>query len=151
MNIGCSTCFEPFDSRSNISTTPCGHVFHTDCLKIWLQNGQNHCTQCRKSCTKNQIIKLFFSESELENNLVTELMDSNRKLQEKTIELESKYLQSQNETLEAKVEKIKLSNHPNDLQIVEKLSVQNLNMAQELLELKAEMAKLKKNKKNKLI
>ena len=83
MNIGCSTCLEPFDSRSNISTTPCGHVFHTECLKTWLDNGQNLCTQCRKPCTKEKIIKLFFSESEEENSLVTELLAANRKLKEK--------------------------------------------------------------------
>ena len=63
MNIACSTCLESFTSRCDISTTPCGHVFHTGCITRWL-NGNNNCSQCRKGCEIGQIIKLYFSESQ---------------------------------------------------------------------------------------
>ena len=63
MNIACSTCLESFTSGCDISTTPCGHVFHTGCIARWL-NENNNCSQCRKGCEIGQIIKLYFSESQ---------------------------------------------------------------------------------------
>ena len=63
MNIACSTCLESFTSGCDISTTPCGHVFHTGCITRWLE-GNSNCSQCRKDCEIGQIIKLYFSESQ---------------------------------------------------------------------------------------
>ena len=63
MNIACSTCLESFTSGCDISTTPCGHVFHTGCITRWLDENSN-CSQCRKGCEIGQIIKLYFSESQ---------------------------------------------------------------------------------------
>ena len=70
MNIACSTCLESFTSGCDISTTPCGHVFHTSCITRWL-NVNTDCPQCRKGCEIRQIIKLFFSESQsaIEENI----------------------------------------------------------------------------------
>ena len=62
MNISCSICLDFFNSRSDISTTPCGHVFHTKCIEKWFENGENICSQCRKPCT--QTIRVYFSENE---------------------------------------------------------------------------------------
>ena len=81
MNSACSTCFETFTSISDISTTPCGHVFHTYCIEKWLKNGRNFCPQCRKVCKTDQIIKLYFSEGDSENNLFSEMEAANQKLQ----------------------------------------------------------------------
>ena len=85
MNVACSTCLETFTSRSDISTTPCGHVFHTKCIKLWLEKGDYTCSQCRKPCHK--VIKLFFSanESQLQEEnavikLETEKLDLEKKL-----------------------------------------------------------------------
>ena len=86
MNAGCSTCMGSFTTISDISTTPCGHVFHTRCIEEWLENGQNRCSQCREGCTSAQIIKLYFSESESENNLFKELKEENQKLKEEVNE-----------------------------------------------------------------
>ena len=52
MNISCSICLHFFNSRSDISTTPCGHVFHTKCIEKWFENGENICSQCRKPSTQ---------------------------------------------------------------------------------------------------
>ena len=60
MDFGCSTCLETFTSKCVVSTTPCGHVFHRECITNWLQN-ENTCPQCREACTSDQIIKTFFS------------------------------------------------------------------------------------------
>ena len=89
MNSACSTCLESFTSRSDISSTPCGHVFHTDCIQKWFQNGQNVCPQCRKDCTRNKIIKLYFSENELEHDLIRDMDEANQKLQEELNESKS--------------------------------------------------------------
>ena len=72
MNFACSTCLESFTSECDISTTPCGHVFHTDCITRWLDDNKN-CSQCRKDCEIWQITKLYFSESTsaLEENIAT--------------------------------------------------------------------------------
>ena len=32
MSSSCSICLESFTARSDLSATPCGHVFHTDCI-----------------------------------------------------------------------------------------------------------------------
>ena len=81
MNAVCSSCLELFTSRCDISVTPCGHVFHTDCITKWLENQQENCSQCREECRTNQIKKLYFSEGDTENNLVSELLEENLKLQ----------------------------------------------------------------------
>ena len=83
--IGCSTCLELFTSRCDVSTTPCGHAFHTNCVTQWLGTKQNNCPQCRKYCTLGQIRKLYFSEVEKEDqsdlvNDFNELLDENEKL-----------------------------------------------------------------------
>ena len=80
MNISCSTCLESFTSKSDISTTPCGHVYHTNCIEEWLENGQTGCPQCRKKCISGEIIKLYFSEIESVNDLVSALEEENFKL-----------------------------------------------------------------------
>ena len=60
-------------------------VICTRCIKLWLENGHNTCSQCRKPCHK--IIKLYFSANESnlqeENALIkseTEKIDLEKKL-----------------------------------------------------------------------
>ena len=86
MNIACSTCLESFTSGSDISATPCGHVFHTSCITRWLTRN-NDCSQCRKDCDIRQIIKLYFSESQsaLEEQItINDLEQKCLKLEEKS-------------------------------------------------------------------
>ena len=99
MNNICPTCFKLFTSRSDISTTPCGHVFHTHCIEEELETGQNYCSQCKKPCTLAQIIKLYFSLSESENNLLNKLEEENLKLKEDFLRSEGEKLKSQEENL----------------------------------------------------
>ena len=76
MDISCSICIEPFKSNCEVSTTKCGHVFHTKCIMYWFQIGQNkshvenldqnakksgnNCPKCRKKCSNNELIKTYF-------------------------------------------------------------------------------------------
>ena len=86
MNITCSTCLESFTSGCDISTTPCGHVFHTGCITRWLHQNDN-CSQCREVCEIRQIIKLYFSESQsaIEQNItINDLEQKSLKLEEQS-------------------------------------------------------------------
>ena len=85
MNIACSTCLESFTSGCDISTTPCGHVFHTGCITRWL-NVNTDCSQCRKGCELGQLVKLFFSESQ---SAIEESLTINM-LEQKSLKLEEK-------------------------------------------------------------
>ena len=78
-SIYCSICLESFTSISDISTTPCGHVFHTGCITKWLNKNSN-CSHCRKPCKIQQIIKLYFSESPivLEENITLNDLEQKR-------------------------------------------------------------------------
>ena len=92
MNIACSTCLESFTSGCDISTTPCGHVFHTGCITRWL-NENNNCSQCRKGCEIGQIIKLCFTESQSaieEQILINDSEQKSLEFDEKILELEEK-------------------------------------------------------------
>lgn len=42
----CPVCLEAFSEQRAITGTPCGHVFHTDCLGGWLQVARS-CPLCR--------------------------------------------------------------------------------------------------------
>ena len=89
MNSACSACLESFNLREDISTTPCGHVFHTKCIEKWLQSGNSQCPQCRKYCGPYRLIKLFFSMGESENHLIQELEKTIERLQGEVNELKS--------------------------------------------------------------
>ena len=130
MIAACSICLDSFSSRGNISSTPCGHVFHTRCISKWLENGNDKCSECRKSCTENQIIKLYFSENESDMDLINELQEENLRLQEEANILKSLELKETQRCLESKSKELALnqkclklqeensvlSKHLNDLQ-----------------------------------
>ena len=59
-SIGCSTCFEAFTPECEVSTTPCNHLFHTNCITEWIETGRKNCPKCRKPCKINQLRKIFF-------------------------------------------------------------------------------------------
>ena len=92
-NIACSICLESFTRNCDISTVPCGHVFHYNCIFKWIGNGNKHCSQCQKTCLIEQIIKLFFSENkesvESAHNAQHELENENLKLK-KALQIENK-------------------------------------------------------------
>ena len=51
-NTDCTICTEVFQSTDSVILTPCGHIFHRDCIKPWLCNENTKCPSCR-----NEIIK----------------------------------------------------------------------------------------------
>ena len=53
-NNNCIICLNDFDIGENITSLPCLHVFHTDCIKHWLQSN-NHCPICKLTITKESL------------------------------------------------------------------------------------------------
>ena len=47
----CSICLQPlYDPCLYARTTPCSHVFHTECLDSWWKAGSADCPLCRRRC-----------------------------------------------------------------------------------------------------
>ena len=57
----CPTCYEPLisDSKNYIVTTPCGHLFHTNCVQSWIATGNQTCPQCRSSISKEKLLRIY--------------------------------------------------------------------------------------------
>ena len=153
MDVVCSTCLESFTSKCDISTTPCGHVFHTVCIQKWLEKDNKNCPQCRTSF--DQMIKLYFSENEFvveENNSLIELERDMLKLIQKTqkaksenVELANKLnqLERENLKLQQKAQKTIIEKEKVDNKLT-KLEMENFNLkqnAQNAIAEKVEMAK----------
>lgn len=45
-SISCSICFDEMDLL-NIARTTCGHLFCDNCLRTWIERGNNTCPTCR--------------------------------------------------------------------------------------------------------
>lgn len=75
-HVSCTICSESFDSdkQKKNCVTPCGHIYHHDCLTRWLQeliysNGTNSCPNCRSYVSLNflQPVYLNFTEESKES------------------------------------------------------------------------------------
>ena len=131
MNIACSICLESYTLTCNIYTTPCGHVFHYECILKWLESGNRHCSQCRKSCMTNQIFKLFFSENNMalqENTATAQIIDQ---------------LKIDNLKLEQEVNKLKIR-ELKEIQKCGELKKENINLSTKCVDLKEENRYLSK-------
>ena len=73
MFFACNICYEVLiTSESPISSTYCGHVFHSKCIKKWLEE-KNQCPQCREYCDINKIHPIFLSENSNES-LISDML-----------------------------------------------------------------------------
>ncbi|NXD13964.1 RN103 ligase, partial [Nothocercus nigrocapillus] len=43
----CVVCLENFESDCLLTALPCGHVFHQNCIVVWLAGGRHCCPVCR--------------------------------------------------------------------------------------------------------
>ena len=66
MTNKCPTCFEPLisDSKNYIVTTPCGHLFHMNCIQGWLDTGNQTCPQCRGLTSKDKLLRIYLPPTE---------------------------------------------------------------------------------------
>jgi len=61
MKVQCSTCLELLTPGDDLTSTPCGHVFHMACVVQWFENKKN-CPQCRHSANERNLRKIFLAE-----------------------------------------------------------------------------------------
>uniref|UniRef100_A0A182KAW9 RING-type domain-containing protein n=1 Tax=Anopheles christyi TaxID=43041 RepID=A0A182KAW9_9DIPT len=85
MELSCSVCSELYVPSVHVVTTPCGHLFHNDCILPWLERSRT-CPECRAECTATALIKVHFNvTANLERNttlLVEKLNKLTTKLDE---------------------------------------------------------------------
>jgi len=61
MRVQCSTCLELITPGDDLTSTPCGHVFHMACVVQWFENKKN-CPQCRHSANERNLRKIYLAE-----------------------------------------------------------------------------------------
>ena len=62
MAESCIICLDAL--ASDLSATPCGHVFHCHCIHHWLATGKEICPGCNAACSEKSLIRLFLSLGE---------------------------------------------------------------------------------------
>ena len=62
----CPTCFEPLTSGStnHTVTTPCGHLFHINCVQGWIARGNQTCPQCRSDISNDKLLRIYLQATE---------------------------------------------------------------------------------------
>ena len=66
LNSSCPTCLESFSQSCHIFSTPCGHIFHKNCILRWLE-GQASCPQCRQRCQQNTLQRIYLNDGKDQN------------------------------------------------------------------------------------
>ncbi|EER07730.1 RING-H2 zinc finger protein RHA1A, putative [Perkinsus marinus ATCC 50983] len=50
----CSICLSSYTPRSKVRKLCCGHLYHEDCVCMWLENDPyKQCPYCREGCLRN--------------------------------------------------------------------------------------------------
>jgi hypothetical protein len=50
----CNICMEQYEVNNNITTLPCKHIFHKECIKAWLCQEKVNCPICRHDVRENK-------------------------------------------------------------------------------------------------
>lgn len=72
--LTCPICLAEIQGGS-LSRTSCGHIFCHNCIRIWIERGNNTCPTCRgniQSFTTGRTITSIFNENNLNINIPTE-------------------------------------------------------------------------------
>ena len=78
----CPTCFEPLTSGStnHTVTTPCGHLFHINCVQGWIARGNQTCPQCRSDISNDKLLRIYLQTTESH----VEILHETDEIQQKT-------------------------------------------------------------------
>ncbi|KAL6253760.1 hypothetical protein P5V15_012177 [Pogonomyrmex californicus] len=88
----CAICRGVLISIDDVFFTPCGHLFHFQCLSQWLQSSET-CPQCRRVTTSDKIHKAHFSLTETDDLTVDN--SENISLQERIDDLKLQVLEKE--------------------------------------------------------
>ena len=74
----CVICLSEFENGENVTTLPCGHDYHTECIKPWLLKRSSKCPICKASFVtkKKKKSRTGASSSTLDANSSTPLLGS---------------------------------------------------------------------------
>ena len=77
----CPTCFEPLTSGStnHTVTTPCGHLFHINCVQGWIARGNQTCPQCRSNISKDKLLRIYLQPTESDVEIPQETDENQQK------------------------------------------------------------------------
>lgn len=64
----CSTCLELLAPGDDLTSTPCGHVFHVTCVVQWFETKKN-CPQCRHPARESTLRRIFLAETDGDTTL----------------------------------------------------------------------------------
>ena len=70
----CPTCLEPLSSGTINYTvsTPCGHLFHVNCVGGWIARGNQTCPQCRSDTSKGKLLRIYLQPTESDDQIPLE-------------------------------------------------------------------------------
>lgn len=129
MHVNCSTCLDLLTPSDDLSSAPCGHVFHSHCIIQWLETGKSNCPQCRTKCTERQLRRIFFTEGV--DTSLSQQVDSDA-LQNRLDSLTFQLRCLENEKKQAKEQ-------------VDVLTCKNVALVDEVRQLEAKVAKAKED------
>lgn len=94
--MSCVICSEYLLPTEEVYSTPCGHIFHFNCVAQWLKRSKT-CPQCREKVTDSKIHRLYFnfSNNESFSDDCTELLRRNESLVLKISKAEADFEQIQ--------------------------------------------------------
>uniref|UniRef100_A0A183BLP2 RING-type domain-containing protein n=1 Tax=Globodera pallida TaxID=36090 RepID=A0A183BLP2_GLOPA len=71
-NSECAICLGPIDIGTQIRPLPaCEHIFHNNCIEVWLQGGHNTCPTCRQEIIQLAAAARPQNQNDVENQLNT--------------------------------------------------------------------------------
>ena len=120
MTLICSICLDNLKfSDQNISVLKCGHIFHHDCLKSWIQI-RHTCPDCRRIIDKNSFIKKVYPKISEDNTyndnsfkskvnksrILFDLLTKNNECSQKAVRRRIVELEMENQNLENELKKL---------------------------------------------
>ena len=87
----CSVCIGDIFEGSSFSTDPCNHMFHRDCLQIWL-NDHDTCPNCRVTINRHTecpIINQLREKQVVDQGLILDLKNEVCRMYEQVVFLET--------------------------------------------------------------
>jgi len=109
MRVNCSTCLELLTPADSLVCTPCGHVFHVQCVLQWFESKKN-CPQCRHAANEKNIRKIYLSGADAGDQVSADDLQNkldNAQLKVRTGKLETEKLQTRLKEAEDHITKLK--------------------------------------------
>lgn len=137
MKVECCICLENFDGICKILTPTCGHLFHGNCINVWLEKNET-CPQCRLAVNRNQLHFVHLTAtvtSRRESIFDSSLCQDYRQLNENLLEQQENNAK-EIEDLKKKVEQLVRENmelkREHNVDRIQKLMIENEKLKKEI-------------------